>query len=228
MGLIGGTTWVSTLEYYRTINQEVNKIAGKNHSAKLLLYSFDFQEVITNKKRGDEKAQSVLFVNAAKTLKAAGADGLMLCANTTHKYAPAIGEETGLPLIHIARETARVIREEQIDRVALLGTLPTMEDRFYKDILEENGIDALVPGKEDREWLDRIIFEELAREEFGEKTRSRILDIIQELEKKGARGAILGCTELPLIITGSDTGLPLFNTLRIHAEAAARFITQTS
>lgn len=224
LGLIGGTSWVSTVDYYKIINQEVNRELGGNSSAKLVLYSIDFSEFLGMVKDKDNDGIEELFSSAGNSLKEAGADALMMCANTIHRYADVVLARTGLPLIHIARETADAILLKNIGTVGLLGTLPTMTESFYRDVLSEKGIEAIIPEKDDRLFIHRAIFKELSVEIFKDETRSRLLEICNDLFRKGADGIILGCTELPLIITQDDLSMPVFDTLRIHAEAGARFL----
>jgi aspartate racemase len=156
-------------------------------------------------------------------LVAAGIDGLVLCANTLHFAVPQINEKFNVPIIHIARVTAIAIREKKLKTVGLLGTRQTMEQHFYTDILDAEGIKTLVPEIEEREYIDWVIFNELAKEQFHEHTRQRFLQIINSLKMRGAEGIILGCTEIPLLIHSDQTVLPLFNTLEIHARAAVVF-----
>lgn len=224
LGMIGGTTWVSTQDYYKHINKEVNRMLGGTHAARLLLYSLNFGELHALQDRQDTKAIEEMITGIAKRLAAAGVDGLMLCANTMHKYADAVQEATGLPLVHIADETAKAINEAGFSTVGLLGTRTTMSERFYKDRLKQYGIETLVPGDQGQLFLNHAIFSELAKDEFREETRQEILRIMGELNKQGAQGIILGCTEIPLIIKPEHSELPMFDTLLIHAKAGARYI----
>lgn len=226
IGLIGGTSWVSTVDYYRIINQEVNRQLGGHNSARLILYSVNFQDAYDLHHRKDFEGQRNLLLNAAMKLKAAGAEGLILCANTTHKYADYIEEKTGLPLIHIADETARVIQEKGISTVGLTGTATTMQESFYADRLMKYGIKTLVPSPEEQAYIHNAIFDELVKDILLDSTRQRLIDIMNELKNKGAEGIILGCTEIPLIVKPEHTPLVLFDTLTIHATAAARFVTE--
>lgn len=226
IGMIGGTTWVSTSDYYRLINQEVNKLLGGLNSAKLILYSVNFQEAYDFYSRKDFEGQKNLLLDAVKRLVNAGVDGLILCANTLHKYADPITEIIRIPLIHIAEETAKAILEKGLSNVALLGTATTMQETFYTDILKSFGITTMVPSPEDQVFINDIIFSELAKDIFKDSTRKRLLEIMDRLSEGGAQGMILGCTELPLIIKPEHTSLALFDTLHIHAEAAARFVAE--
>jgi len=224
LGMIGGTTWVSTQDYYRHINKEVNRIVGGTHAARLLLYSLNFGEVHALQEAKDYPAISKLITDAAVKLKGAGVDGLILCANTMHKYVEDVEAATGLPIVHIADETAAAITNSGIAKVGLLGTRTTMSESFYKDRLKKHGIETIVPGDQDQLFLNHVIFNELAKDEFYDETRQEILMIMQALTKEGAGGIILGCTELPLIIKPEHTSIPTFDTLIIHARAAARFV----
>ena len=226
LGLIGGTSWVSTADYYRIINREVNRLLGGHHSARLILYSLDFQVAYDLHHRKDFEGQRNLLMNAARKLKAAGAEGLMLCANTTHKYADDLLMEIGLPLVHIADETAKVIKEKGISTVGLTGTATTMQETFYSDRLRKYGIETLVPSRKEQEYIHNAIFEELVKDILLDSTRDKLLHIMNGLKDLGAEGIILGCTEIPLIIKPEHTQLVLFDTLTIHATAAARFVAE--
>jgi aspartate racemase len=166
-----------------------------------------------------------MLSDMARGLAAAGAEGLLLCANTIHKYADAIHEASGLPIIHIADVTAEEITKAGFDKVGLLGTRTTMNEPFYKEKLRSHGITAIVPDEDDRNFLNDIIFNELAKDIFRDETRQEILRIMKSLAEMGAQGIILGCTEIPLIIKPEHTTIPLFDTLLIHSKAAASFIT---
>ena len=224
LGLIGGTTWVSTLDYYRHINKEVNNLLSGHNSAKLVLYSFNFQELVSLQDKNDYEGFKGLLLNAAKALSHGGIDGIMLCANTLHKYADAVEEAAGIPLIHIADETASEIKKSGFKTVGLLGTKTTMGEAFYKDKLRDHGITAIVPGEREQEYIHRAIFDELGKDIFKDDTRQELLRIMQDLQKRGAEGIILGCTEIPLIIKPEHTSIPMFDTLVIHAGAGARFV----
>jgi len=224
LGMIGGTTWVSTADYYRILNEEVNKAMGGNYSAPLLLYSVNFQEALDLIRAGDSDGMFNMLLKAAKTLQNGGVDGLLLGANTIHKFAERIQAEVPLPIIHIADETAEKINEKGLSKVGLLGTMPTMRETFYKDRLLKHGIEAVTPDPDDMVFLHHIIFSELGLDIFKDSTRDRILKMMDSLYNRGAEAMILGCTEIPLIIKTEHTSIPLFDTLRIHAEAGARFI----
>jgi aspartate racemase len=224
LGLIGGTTWVSTVDYYKILNQEVNKALGENHSAPLILYSIEFQEALTLMRANETGRLYKILYEGAKVLEYGGASAILLGANTIHQFADRLMADIPLPIIHIVDETALKIKERGMSKVGLLGTKPTMNEAFYHDKLRSHGIDAIVPAAEDKDFIHEIIFSELGRDIFKDSTRSRILEIMGKLHQQGAEGMILGCTEIPLIINPGHTDIPLFNTLRIHAEAGARFM----
>jgi aspartate racemase len=227
LGLIGGTTWVSTQEYYAHINKEVNRLMGGYHSAKLILYSLDFHELHAFQDNRDFESIRVMLSEMARALAAAGAEGLLLCANTMHKYADAVHQASGLPIIHIADVTAEEITKAGFETVGLLGTNTTMNEPFYKEKLKSHGITAIVPEEADRNFMNDAIFNELAKDIIRDQTRQEILRIMKSLTQKGARGVILGCTEIPLIVKPEHTTIPLFDTLLIHSRAAARYIASS-
>jgi aspartate racemase len=224
LGLVGGTSWVSTLEYYRLLNEEVRRRLGGNEAARCILYSFNFGD-IHRAKAGDPEQTKVreMVVDAARRLADAGAEGLMLCANTMHWFAEEVERAVPLPLIHIASATGERILAEGLRSVGLLGTLQTMERDFYRKRLEAMGIATLVPEKEARQFVDQAIFGELVMERFRPETKLAFLDIIETLRGRGAQGIVLGCTEIPLLIKQADCELPLFDTLAIHAQAGVDF-----
>jgi aspartate racemase len=223
IGIVGGTTWVSTVDYYKMFNQKVSQALGRNHSARVILYSVDFQDVMTFKAEGREDALKKMILDAANKLEYSGADCLLLGANTIHMMANFIQERVSIPLIHIAEETAKVIAAQGLKKVALLGTKVTMEKDFYRNKLAEFNIETIIPGYDDREFINRSIFEEFSKEIFSDETRSEYTRIISDMEKLGAEGIILGCTEIPLLLEQKDFDIPLFNTTEIHADAAVKF-----
>lgn len=223
IGLIGGTGWISTLEYYRIINEETNKILGGHNSARCILYSLNYADIHECNLREDHEGVYKFLLDAALKLKSASADFIILCANTMHMYADRITEEVKLPIVHIADATANEIKKKNISTIGLLGTKFTMEMDFYSRKLKETGINSLVPEKEDRLFIHSSIMNELLKEIFKPETKQKFLNIISDLEQKGAKGIVLGCTEIPLLIKQADTHLPVFNTLEIHAKAAVKF-----
>ena len=215
LGLLGGMSWESTVPYYRLINQRVRERLGGLHSAKLVLHSVDFAEVEALQRRGDWEAAG------ARGLRAAGAEAIVVCANTRHRVAPAIQAAAGVPLLHVADATAACIRAAGLDRVALLGTRFTMEGAFYLERIEVAGIAVDVPDPGQRERIHRVIYDELCVGRILDASRDEYRRIIAGLVAAGAQGVILGCTEIGLLVGENDASVPLFDTARIHAEAAA-------
>ncbi len=220
IGLVGGMTWKSTQDYYRILNEEINHRLGGHHSARIVLYSLEFAEVEKLEHAGDWDAVEHLMVDAAKKVEAAGADILLLCANTIHKVAGPVEDATSMKLIHIADATAAKVKEWNLDKVGLLGTKFVMEEDFIKSKLSAHGIEALVPEELDRNYVHRVIFDELCQGVVDDSSRRRISTIVTDLKEKGARGLVLGCTELPMLLGPGDLDLPLFDTTHIHAVAA--------
>jgi aspartate racemase len=224
IGLIGGLSWESSKEYYRIINETVNGRLGGLHSARCILYSLEFAEIreIQQTKGSNELAK--ILVDAARRLEAAGAETVLICANTMHKFAPEIQREIHVSVLHIADATAEKIREKGLKRVGLLGTGTTMEEDFYKGrIREKFGIDVLVPDKDNRDFIDKVIFSELCVGKMKPSSKERFKEIIAKLVENGAEGIILGCTEIPLLIKQEDVNVPVFDTTEIHAKAAVEF-----
>lgn len=218
IGLIGGMSWESTVEYYRIINREVNRRLGGHHSAELLLYSVPFGEVQEHMNRGEGDKVSAMLVDAARRLETAGAGMVLICANTMHMFADHVMAAVDIPLVHIGDMTAEDIVAEGMKRVGLLGTLPTMEEDFYKGRMASRyGLDIMVPSEKDRLTIHQVIVNELCFGSFREESRKAFREIIQSLASEGAEGVILGCTEIPLLVTDVDSPVPLFNTTRIHA-----------
>jgi aspartate racemase len=226
LGLLGGMSWESTVPYYRIINQVVGERLGGLHSARLILFSVDFQEieVLQHHGRWDESAE--ILKDAADRLEAAGAEILVLCTNTMHKVATEI--QGRIPLLHIADCTAREIRARGIGRVALLGTRFTMEEDFYRARLErDHGLRVMVPAEAEREIVHRVIYDELCKGVIQENSRAEYRRIISRLVEQGAEGVILGCTEIAMLIKPSDVTVPVFDTTEIHARAAAEWALET-
>ena len=221
LGLIGGMSWESTVPYYRQINQRVNQHLGGLHSAKIILYSVDFQQIEALQRSGDWPQAGRLLAEAAQALHRAGAEGLVLCTNTMHKIATAITAATPLPLLHIADATAQQIRQQGLRRIGLLGTRFTMEQDFYKARLAEQGIEVLIPDQAGRDLVHQVIYEELCLGQIKADSRLAYQRIIADLVAAGAEGVILGCTEIGLLVQPEDAAVPLFDTTAIHARAAA-------
>ncbi|ACO73050.1 aspartate/glutamate racemase family protein [Laribacter hongkongensis] len=223
LGLIGGMSWESTATYYRLLNEHAKAALGGLHSARLVLVSVDFAEVEALQACGDWDAAGALLARACRQLEAAGADAVVLCTNTMHKVAPAMQAATDLPFLHIGDATAAAIRAAGLDCVGLLGTRFTMEQDFYRARLEARGIRVLVPEADDRATVHRIIYDELCLGDIRPASRTAYLDIIGRLAAAGAQGVVLGCTEIPLLVSAGDTSLPLFDTTALHARFAADF-----
>ncbi|MCF8365220.1 MAG: amino acid racemase [Bacteroidales bacterium] len=223
LGLIGGTGWVSTIEYYRLINAGINARLGGLNAALLILYSLNYGDVDKANQTNDSETVFALILDAARKLQKSGVDGLMLCANTTHMFAERISELVPLPLIHIGEATAQAIKKQGIFKVALLGTKFTMEMDFYRNKLVEAGLQMMVPEKDEREFIHSKIMDELLKDVFQPETKNGFLQIINSLIASGAEAIVLGCTEIPLLIHQGDVSVPVFNTLEIHANAAIDF-----
>jgi aspartate racemase len=226
LGLIGGMSWESTVPYYRQINQHINQRLGGLHSAKIILYSVDFQQIEALQRSGDWQQAGQLLAEAAQALQRAGAEGLVLCTNTMHKVAAAISSATPLPLLHIADATAQQIRQQGLSRIGLLGTRFTMEQDFYKARLMAQGIEVLIPDQAARELVHQVIYQELCLGQIKPASRFAYQQIIADLVTQGAQGVILGCTEIGLLVQPEDAAVPLFDTTAIHARTAADWMLQ--
>lgn len=220
IGLIGGMSWESTVPYYKIINEEVKRRLGGLHSAKIVLYSVEFDEIERCQSSGDWEKSGNILGKAAQGLEAAGADFLLICTNTMHKVAPQVASMIHIPIVHIADATADELEKSHICRVGLLGTKYTMTQDFYKQILIDRGIDVVIPNEPDIEVVNDIIFHELCVGEITETSRREFQKIIDGLKDKGAEGVILGCTEIGMLIQQSDSSLPVFDTTLIHAKRA--------
>ncbi|RJQ57743.1 MAG: aspartate/glutamate racemase family protein [Desulfobacteraceae bacterium] len=224
IGLIGGMSWESSIEYYRIINQETRKRLGALHSAKSVMISVDFAEMALLQAEGRWEEAAVLLAAAGRSIEAAGADFIVLCTNTMHKVAAEIQSSINIPLLHIADATAGKIKEEGIRSVALLGTRFTMEEDFYKGRLKQLfGLEVLIPDPDEIASVNRIIYDELCVGKILPESQSIYTAVMEKLVQKGARGIILGCTEIGLLVKQADSPVPLFDTTGIHAEAAVRF-----
>ena len=221
IGLLGGMSWESTVTYYQIINQTVRERLGGLHSARCILYSVEFDEIERCQSSGNWERSAGILAGAAQALERAGADFLLICTNTMHKvYAP-IQRAVSIPVLHIADLTLAALQARGLHRVALLGTKYTMEQDFYKQRLLDGGLEVLIPDESDRQDINRVIFDELCQGIAAPDSRQLFLRILDKLKAAGAEGAILGCTEIGLLIGPGDTDLPLFDTTRIHAQAAA-------
>jgi len=224
IGLIGGMSWESSLQYYQIINQCVKDKLGGHHSAKSLMYSVDFEEIKRLQFEGKWEEATNIMIEIAQKLEVAGADFIIICTNTMHKMAEEVEESISIPLLHIADATANLIVQNGIKKVALLGTAFTMEQDFYKGRLVGNfGLDVIVPNKEDRKVVHDIIYEELCLGVINEESRQSYLKIINRLMQQGAEAVILGCTEITLLISQDNCTIPLYDTTSIHAESAVNF-----
>lgn len=221
IGLIGGMSWESTVPYYQIINEEVKQKLGGLHSAKIILYSVEFDEIEKCQSSGNWEKSGEILGHAAQGLEAAGADFILICTNTMHKVAPQIASMIHVPIIHIADATADALQEKHIGKVGLLGTKYTMTQDFYKQKLIDRGIEVVIPDEDDIETVNEIIFHELCVGKILDKSRVRFQEVIKRLQEKGAEGVILGCTEIGLLIHQPDSTLPVFDTTLIHAKKAA-------
>jgi len=221
IGLIGGMSWESTVTYYKLINTAIKERLGGLHSAKCLLYSVDFEEIEACQASGEWEKSGAILADAAKCLELAGADFILICTNTMHKVVPQIQAEIKIPILHIADATAARILESGVSTVALFGTKYTMEQDFYKKRLTDRGITVLIPDKADRAFINHVIYDELCVGTISDTSREKLLAVIKDMGERGARGVILGCTEIGLLVNQKDTDIPLFDTTQIHAEGAA-------
>ncbi len=221
IGLLGGMSWKSSIEYYRLINEEVKRRVGGLHSAQCLMFSVDFAPIEALQHTGDWDLLTELMIDAAGRLERGGADFLVICTNTMHKMADAIKAALYIPILHIADATAEAVQARGLDTVGLLGTRFTMEESFYAGRLtKKQGLKVIVPDETGREQIHRIIYHELVKGEIRDESRQTYLNVIESLQDRGAQGVILGCTEIGLLIRQKDVTLPVFDTTAIHAEAA--------
>jgi aspartate racemase len=222
IGLLGGMSWESTVPYYRIINETVKEKLGGLHSAKLVLYSHDFEEIASLQRAGAWDEAGRRLGRTAQSLRTAGADFLVICTNTMHVVADAVEAAAGIPLCHIVEPTAHEIRRCGLTKIGLIGTRFTMDQDFYKQRLRErHDIDALVPEEADREIVHKVIFDELCRGIVRDESRREYRRIIQRLVDRGAQGIILGCTEISMLISPEDAPVPVFDTAALHARKAA-------
>ncbi|UCE82783.1 MAG: aspartate/glutamate racemase family protein [Deltaproteobacteria bacterium] len=229
IGLIGGMSWESTAEYYRVINQTVKERLGGLHSAKILLYSVDFSEIATLQTEGKWPEATTFMCDAAQRLERGGADCVLICTNTMHKMAEEVQQAVSIPLLHIADATAAEIEKTGVSKVALLGTQYTMEEDFYKGRLaEHHGLEVMIPPEMDRNSINEVIYNELCLGKVQAESKNQFIRIIKDLAAQGAKGIILGCTEISLLIHQEDIALPLFDTTAIHAKAAVEFALGTT
>jgi aspartate racemase len=224
IGLLGGMSWESSIEYYRIINETVRDKLGGLHSAKSIMYSVDFAEIEALQHEGKWEEATRLMINAARHVENGGADFLIICTNTMHRMAEEVHEGIGIPLLHIADATAVKIQAGGLRKVGLLGTKFTMEEEFYKGrLVNRHGLDVLVPSDEGREIVHRVIYDELVMGKIEPTSKAQYIQIIEELIHEGAQGIILGCTEIGLLVGEKDVAVPVFDTTLIHATAAVEY-----
>lgn len=224
IGLIGGMSWESTLEYYRIINETTKSKLGGLHSSKCIMYSVDFQEIEELQHQNKWDQLTDIMTNTAQKLKSGGADFIIICTNTMHKMARDIENNVGLRVLHIAEATGQQIVKKGIKKVGLLGTKFTMEGNFYKEVLKDKfNIDVVIPDEDEREVIHEVIYEELCRGEINNSSKEKYIKIIESLTLKGAEGIVLGCTEIPLLVKQKDVIIPIFDTMTIHAISAVEF-----
>jgi len=228
IGIIGGLSWFSTTVYYKTINQLTNQRLGGSHSARILLYSVDFNDFKILQEKNDWESLEKLLTDIAQRLEKAGADCIVMATNTPHLVADIISQKIKIPLLHIAEATAKEIVNQKINKVGLIGTKFTMENSFFKDRLNKYGIEAIIPSNSDRDFIHASIFEELTKGIFKTETKNKYVKIITELEKQGAKGIIFGCTEISLLLNQDDLSITLFDTTSIHSRAAVDFALANS
>jgi aspartate racemase len=224
IGLLGGMSWESSVEYYRLINQYVREKLGGLHSAKSIMYSVDFADIETlqHEDRWDEA--TVMMIEAAKQVESGGAEFLIICTNTMHKMAEEVQKSLKIPLLHIADATGETIKKKGLSKIGLLGTKFTMVEDFYKGrLVSRHRLDVLIPEEGDRDLVHQIIYDELCLGEIKVSSKQKYIDIIDRLMKEGAEGIILGCTEIGLLVKEVDCTVPLFDTTSIHAEAAVEY-----
>ncbi len=221
IGLIGGMSWESTATYYKIINEVVKQKLGGLNSAKILLYSVNFEEIEKCQAIGDWEKSADILIDVAVKLEKAGADFVVICTNTMHKVYNEIQQKIKIPILHIAQVTANKILESKIDNVILLGTKYTMTQDFYKQKLIDAGINVLIPKLDDIEIVNNIIYKELCLGVINEHSKQEYVRVINELKKQGAQGVILGCTEVGLLIGEYDTDLKVFDTAILHAQQSA-------
>lgn len=224
IGLIGGMSWESSIEYYRIINETVRAKLGGLHSAKSIMYSVDFAEIEVLQHQGKWDEAAELMIAAAKNVENGGADFVIICTNTMHKMADEVQKHIQIPLLHIADATAKTIKARGLRRIGLLGTKFSMEEDFYRGRLaEKHGLEVLIPTTEEREIVHRVIYDELCVGKIDRASKEQYISIMDRLVKNGAEGIILGCTEISLLVRDEDSHVPLFDTTNIHAVAAVEY-----
>ena len=224
IGMIGGMSWESSIEYYRIINETVNARLGGFHSAKCLMYSVDFAEIEELQHLGKWDEATALMIDAAKRVQNGGAEFLIICTNTMHKMAEQVQQNISIPLLHIADATAEIIKIYDMKRIGLLGTRFTMEEDFYKGrLVDKHALEVIIPKNDEREIVHRVIYDELCNGEIKESSKLKFIKIMNHLVEDRAEGIILGCTEIGLLVKQKDSQVPLFDTTKIHAKVAVDF-----
>jgi len=228
IGLIGGMSWQSSMEYYRIINEAVRDRLGDHHSAKIIMYSLDFAEIEPLQHQGRWEEATKLMIAAVRQVENGGADFLIICTNTMHKMADDIQKHITIPLLHIADATAQRIKAQRLRKIGLLGTRFTMEEDFYKSrLIKKHGLDVIIPNEQEREIVHRVIYEELCLGEIKPSSRAQYIRIMDNLVGNGAEGIILGCTEIGLLVGEKEGQVPLFDTTKIHALAAVEYALES-
>ncbi|WDP90363.1 MAG: aspartate/glutamate racemase family protein [Desulfobacter sp.] len=228
IGLLGGMSWESTLEYYRLINQGIKEKLGGLHSAKIVMVSVDFDPIEKLQHAGDWAGTADILSRAARDIESAEADFFLICTNTMHKVAPQVQSRVNIPLVHIADATAEAVRKRGMKTVGLLGTAFTMEQDFYKGRLESNfGLKVLTPEKPDRDIVHNVIYRELCLGKINPDSKAEYIRIIDGLAARGAEAVILGCTEIGLLVGKKDTAVPLLDTTAIHAARAVALAVES-
>jgi len=231
IGIIGGVSWASSIEYYRIMNELARDRLGGVSSAQILMYSIEFGEFSKQERladKGDWTLMTRTILDAARRLERGGADFIVIASNTINSLAGAVEQEVGLPVLHIADATGEAIQKKGLRTVALLGTKYTMEQPFYRDRLKKYGVKVVIPDEKERDYINAVIFDELCANRIKEESREGYKEIIERLQREeGAEGVILGCTEIPLLIKQEDVAIPVFDTTAIHSEAAVDYSLST-
>ncbi len=222
IGLLGGMSWESTLEYYRTINQYTKQMLGTSNSAKCIMYSYNYHELEKLLNQGRWKEITDELVKDAKKLKEFGADFILICANTMHIVVDEVQNKAGIEVLHIAQATKNEIINLNLKKIGLLGTKFTMESSMYPDIMKSDGIDVILPNKDEQDFIHHVIYDELILGVLLPDSKQKFLKIIDNMKQRGAQGVILGCTEIPSLIKQEDVDIPIFDTMKIHAIAAVK------
>ncbi|MBN1148064.1 MAG: aspartate/glutamate racemase family protein [Anaerolineales bacterium] len=224
IGMIGGMSWESSIEYYRIVNQATRERLGVLHSAKSVMVSVDFAEIEALQRQGDWDQATQMMIAAARQVEQGGADFMIICTNTMHRMAEAVQASIGIPLLHIADATAAKIKAEGLQTIGLLGTRFTMEQDFYRGrLVERHSLQVLIPSEAQRQVVHRVIYDELVQGQVNPASKAQYIEIIAELAERGAQGIILGCTEIGLLVKQADCSTPLFDTTYIHAVAAVEY-----